>query len=204
MRSFLTQERSASPAMQGSHLGHLLALARLHTPLAPLSICHHGERVAARDKQRLLPPSVHVQKSVTLLLSQQLVLVSGIGDFRLERWHVRAIARLLSLSASEARTVLINPPWLSAEITSGLAEGMVSPFFPPDFAQALPFSAVMLLPPPVWLTENDQVAISLSLRRSLLFPAGQLPNLVAAYGLRSYPHIPVIALPRSALTLVKR
>ncbi|HEU5383141.1 MAG TPA: hypothetical protein VFV38_47685 [Ktedonobacteraceae bacterium] len=193
--------RPASPALQGGHLGHLLALARLHTPQAPLSIYYHRESVAACDKQRFLPPGIYVQKSLTLMLSQQIVLVSGIGDFRLQRWQMKSIARLLSLSATEARKILINPNWLPAELTSGLAEGMVSPFFAPDSAQTLPLAAVILLPLPLWLEESDQVSISLSLRSSLLLPARQLPAFITAYGLRYYPHIPVLTLspPKVAL-----
>ncbi|HEU5380740.1 MAG TPA: hypothetical protein VFV38_35400 [Ktedonobacteraceae bacterium] len=164
------------------------------THFSPLSICSHSESVTARDQQRLLPPDVSVQKSLSLLFSQQIVLVSGIGDFRLERRHVRAIARLLSLSAGEARNILIHPPWLSAEITSGVAGGMVSPFSPPDFVRTVLFAAVLLLPPSVWLGGEKLVAISLSLRKSLLFPADPLPACVAAYGLRSSSPIPVMPL----------
>lgn len=194
---------TCAPEMQGNHLGHLLALARLHAPLDPLIILYHGETVAAWEKQDLLPPGVLVQKSLTLLLGQQMVLVSGLGDFSLERWQARTIARLLSLPAAEARNQTINPPWFSAEMTTGLGEGMVSPFFPPDFAASLSFAAVILLPPPRKLTQSDQVAISLSLRSSLLFPAHQLYQLITAYGLRYYPQVPVLRLPRPALHLVE-
>ncbi len=194
---------TTSAEMQGNHLGHLLALARLHVPQAPLAILSHGESVAAWEKQTLLPPGVFVQKSLTLLLGQQIVLVSGLDDFHLERWQMRTIARLLSVPAAEARNQIINPSWLSAELTSGLCEGMVSPFFPPNFAASLSFAAVILLPLPNRLSQNDQVAISLSLHSSLLFPARQLHPFVLAYGLRHYPQVPVLTLPRPDLTLVE-
>lgn len=181
-----------SPAMQGAHLGSLLAEMRLLAPQIALFFLEHAESLAAWEKQILLPTGIWVQKSVSLLVGGHLVLMSGLGDFRLERWQMRAVTRLFGLSAAQARHAVVNPPSFPAEQASGLAEGMVSPFFPPHVRPA--FEAVILVPPPR-LFPTDRVAISLALGRSVLFPAHELVSLIQAYGLRYYPQVPVIPLP---------
>ncbi len=190
------RSRLLVPAMSGSHLGSLLALARLQAPHFPVSILRHQESFSARDKQNFLPDGIYVQKSLTLVLGEHLLLLSGLGDFRLERAaHIRTLARLFLLRAQEARRHEINPPSLSSQFATGLAPGMVSPFFPPESIGRLPLSAVVIFPFPQDLPRSAQVAISLSLSTSLLYPVASLSALIAAYGLRYYPHIPLLSFP---------
>lgn len=187
------------PAMEQNHLDALLTEMRQLAPEFPPRLVSHAETRTAEEKQAILAPGVWVQKSLSLLLGTQLFFVSGLGDFRLARWQVRAIGRHFALSALQTRSQVINPFWLSAERTSGLAEGMVSPFFPPNFLPT--FSAVILLPAPD-LRPTDQVAISTSLASSALFPAGKLADLIRAYGLQYYPQIPLVSLSPPAVSLV--
>lgn len=186
----------AAPAMQAAHLAALQAEIQRLTPSLQMEAIHHAASMTAREKQALLPHGVWVQKSVSVLIGPQLFLFSGTGDFRVERWQMRAVARRFALSAAQAHHHVLNPSWLPAEHTSGLAEGMVSPFFPPAFRPA--FTAVVLLPPAPEGRPADQVAISTSLASSVLFPAMHLPDLVCAYGLRYYPQVPVVSLPQPA------
>lgn len=187
------------PAMEQNHLDALLTKMRQLAPEFPPRLVSHAQTRTAEEKQAILAPGIWVQKSISLLLGTQVFLVSGLGDFRLARWQVRAIGRQFALSALQTRSQVINPSWLSAELTSGLAEGMVSPFFPPGFLPT--FSAVILLPAPD-LRLTDQVAISTSLKRSALFPVGRLADLIRAYGLQYYPQIPVVSISPPAVSLV--
>lgn len=179
-----------SPAMSGRHVGHLLALARLYT--SRVVMLHHARSMTALEKQEMLP-GIYVQKTLTLRLAEYTLLLSGLGDFRVERHHYKALARILSLGPAEAKRHEINPVWLPARKTTGLGDGMVSPFLPPGFIPAWPITAIVLLPLPP-LEEKAQVGISLSLQESLLFPAARLPELVTAYIERYHRHIPVFRL----------
>ncbi len=194
--------RPILPEMQGNHLGHLLALARLHMSSAPLEMLSHSAS-ALWDTQDKLPPGIAMQKSLMLLLDGQLVLVCGVEDFCLERWQMKTIARLLSLPVTEAAKGLINPSWLPPEESVGLAEELLSPFFPPRVAWTLSLAAVVLLPISSRLTPQHRVAVLLSSESCLLVPVAQFTDLVVGYGLRYYPQIPVVSLPRPSLRLLE-
>src|SRR5437660_10910808 len=121
MQIMQTPPRIDGDAMSGNHLGHLLALAHLHTPLSPLRVLEHTRSITAEAKQHCLPPGVWVQKSVTLLFGKKhLLLVSSLGNFRLGKPHYQALARILRLSMKEAKCRQINPGGISARITAGL------------------------------------------------------------------------------------
>lgn len=192
-----------SDAMSARHMGHLFALAYLHDPERTLRLLSHGASVTAQEKQRLLPGGVHVQKSITLHLGNHFLLVSGVGDFHLTGEDYQALARILGLSRTDARRREINPAWFPARVASGLAPGMVSPFFPPGFIAAWPYTAIVLkglvLSSAARAVQNRELAaISLSLGDSLLFPVGGLRELIVAYNLLYHPTIPVIDLPVSS------
>lgn len=181
-----------SYAISGKHLGHLLAVVRSYT--SKMTMLYHPWSMAAWEKQELLS-DIYVQKTITLRLANHFLLVSGLGDFHLNRYHYQALARILGLSTREAKQREINPATFPAREMTGLDAGMVSPFLPPRFLPTLPITAIVLAPPPP-LNNNERVGISLSLRSSLLFPANRLADLVLAYNMRYNPHIPVLQLNR--------
>ena len=181
------------PAMDARHLGQLFALAQLHTPSDLLQIVRHGYSITAQKKQDLLPQGIVVQKSVTVKVGPYFFLLSGLGDFHVQKAHFQSIARLFSLSAAQAKQREVNPPRLPARSTTGLAGGMVSPFLPPSYASACPLAAIILLSSGEQ-ENHTQVAISLSLTTSLLFPVSKLRELIVAYSLRYYPRIPLVEL----------
>lgn len=190
-------------AMRGNHLGLVFSCVRLACPEIPLQILRHQQSITAAEKQALLPSSLHVQKSVSVEMGGLLVLLSGVGDFRLSRSHFQQIAAILGLSSQEAKNRRINPDWLDPVTTTGLVRGMVSPFFAPTSDP--PFAAVVLMPSPDWLgAQGAQVAISIALNESLLVPVHLVPSLVKAYAWRAYPHIPVITLPALASSPAKK
>lgn len=192
-------------AMSGSHLGALLALARLQAPSFPISILRHAASFSAQDKQKVLPAGVVVQKSLTLAVGEHLVLLSGLGDFHVERTaHLRALARCFLLRGRDARRYDINPASFSSQFVAGLAPEMVSPFLPPERVRRFPLSAVVILPSPEEVPSTALVAISLSLSTSLLYPVARLPALLEAYGLRYYPQIPLVFFPGAAGRTGKR
>ena len=181
-------------AMDDSHLCQLLEVAQVSHPSAPLVILRHESSLTAEDKQRLLPQGIYVQKTVTLRLATHILLVSGLGDFRLTRDHYRLLASKLHLSTADAKKHEINPSWISPWVATGLQEGMVSPFIPPGFSPAQ-ITAIALLVPPPSIARNALVGISLSLSDSLLFPVLHLSGFIFTYYARYHPSIPILELP---------
>jgi hypothetical protein len=178
-----------APMMAPHHLQTLQEIVRSCLPYgAEMTFAHHALTLSALDKQALLPPHWYVQKTLTVAVQKRVFLVSGVGDFRLSREHLRALATALALPKQQ-QAFTINPPWAPAEQVSGLALGMVSPFIPPGHIADPPITAVVLLP--ALVSPSAQVAISLSLEQSLLVPASSLNAIVEAYANAIYPHIPV-------------
>jgi len=182
-----------SPAMSAEQRGLLFAMIRLCCPAIAIHEFHHARSLTAADKQALLPAPLMVQKSLSLALGDQLILVSGLGDFQIDRTFLRGLTRILGLPLRAAKQAQINPARLEPLRATGLAQGMVSPFFPPSHGAVLPFVAVVLLPAPVPLFADTQTAISLSLQSSVLVPSMLLDRLIYHYAWRVYPHIPVIS-----------
>jgi len=186
--------------IMGDHLSLLLETVQKQLPDEPIRVLQHGHTVQTEKKQMLLPNGVAVQKSLTVAYGEGLlVLVSGIGNFRLSRRDLRVFASTLGIPAAAARQSTINPVAYPSETVSGLPYGMVSPFMPPALSlQRSPsFSAVILLEQGEEASLPDTVAVSLSLSSSLLLPTRSLVCILKAYAMRAYPMIPLFVLPGS-------
>ncbi len=175
--------------------GSLLLLCTLLQPDVPdvsSLLLWHEPTLSAAETQAVLPPSVVVQKTVTLQLHDVFVLVTGAGNFHLHRNHRRTLAQQLALPRSVLAHCTINPAHLDPRDTYGLLNGMVSPFFPRYRSTHL--SAVACVPSPVGTYTS--IAISLSRYESLLVPKALFPGLLARYARLTYPHLPLIDLER--------
>jgi hypothetical protein len=107
---------------------HLLSL--LTTMTNRWTTVVHPETFSAVETQRVLPPRVLVQKSVTATLGQRNLLWTGIGDFHLSRPSIRWVAQLLHIPANQARHHTLNPPGIDPVYEFSLLPGMVNPFLP--------------------------------------------------------------------------
>jgi hypothetical protein len=153
----------------------------------------HLATLLAWEKQALLPGDAHVQKTVSLLIGGQLVLVTSIGDRLLGLPERFALAAKLGLSRSAARKATINPPGCVAEQEFGLLRGMVNPFLPTCFGKGL--RVIAHIPwPQVWEEEDQRVAISLSPCESLLIPLRCYRHILHRYVRWSIPNVPLIEL----------
>jgi len=190
-------ERASALGIATLRPGSLLLLAQLFQEegldMAEHLFGPHPATLRAREKQALLPGGVHVQKTVSLLVGERLVLVTWIGDRLLGRVERFGLATKLGLSRRGARQATLNPPNCLAEQEFGLLRGMVSPFLPAGFGAGL--HVVALLPwPQVWEDEGQSVAISLSPCESLLIPLHCYRRMLHLYVRQSIPHVPLIAL----------
>ena len=106
---------------------------------------------------------------------------------------MREIGSALALPRKAIDHATINPATVDPVAAFGMADGMVSPFFPPQRPSKV--DALVLLP---WLSQweeqETEVAISLSLWESLLLPVRCLRPLVCDYAVVAYPHPPILEL----------
>lgn len=153
----------------------------------------HAATLRAREKQALLPVGAQVQKTVSLLVGDRLVLVTWIGDRLLGRAERLALAAKLGLARKEARQATVNPPGCVAEQEFGLLRGMVSPFLPTGFGKRL-HAVAQLSWPQVWEDEGRSVAISLSPCESLLIPLRCYRRILHKYVYQSIPDVPLVEL----------
>lgn len=153
----------------------------------------HPATLHARDKQMLLPRGVHVQKTVSLVVGDRLVLVSSIGDRVLERAERFALAEQLGLSRRAARHATINPPGHLVEQELGLLRGMVSPFLPPGFGTSV-YALVQRSWPDAWEDKGQHVAISLSPCESVLLPLRCYRRILRRYVRQRMPGLPLVEL----------
>jgi hypothetical protein len=205
LRDWLTQREqcfgAATLCAQSLHL--LLTLAEQQGVDVSRAIMHHDATVTAADTQAVLPAHVLVQKTLCLEIvnrngeTPQLVLLTGSGDFQLERVHRHVLAERLGCFHRAVKRAVINPSWIDPVITFGMLPGMVSPFL---YGQEPPFTAVAILvaPPSSHITH---VAISLSLFESLLLPEAAFFPTLHAYARRVFPQVRLIPLDRSSLPL---
>jgi len=152
-------------------------------------IIDHRFTLRASEKQALLPQGVGVQKTVTLQIDRQLLLVSGVGDFRLTKATLRSLSKMLGLPAHCSRRATINPATFPAEETSGLPVGMVSPFI--RCTGKGPLTGIALLAEGAPYSET---AISLSLTKSAIVPSGRLFDAIGQYHRYFIPHLPLMVL----------
>lgn len=156
-------------------------------------LVRHGSSLSAMETQALLPPGVLVQKTVSVVLADTLLLCTGLGTQTLKRWQLQAVADALALSRRSVKTCRINAEACGSVEAFAMQPGMVSPFLHPSSRTGL--AALVLLPG--FRREEEQpqeVAVSLSLWESLLLPAPCLRPLIRRYAARAYPDIPVLAL----------
>ena len=166
-----------------------------HTRPVHQRIAFHAASHSAAQTQAVLPPGALVQKTVTVEMAGKLLLCTCVGDRKLERTHLRAVAHVLALPRRAARRCSINPSTCDPVEECGMLPGMVSPFLPP--LQRTRLAAVVLLPWPRWWEEQGQeVAVSLSLWESLLLPLRCLKDIVRCYARRAYPYVRLIELER--------
>lgn len=168
----------------------LCTLLQPHLPDLASSLLWHEASVTAAQTQQLLPAGVAVQKSVTVQLCDRLVLVTGVGDFRLQRDHRQTLAKQLSLPRRVLTQCTINPGHIDPQHTYGLLEGMVSPFFARHWSTGL--SAIASVPTTAY--ESALIAISLSRYESLLVPQVVFPILLQHYARLTYPDLRFIHL----------
>jgi hypothetical protein len=176
---------------------YLYGLARTHAcePLLQKrswqeSISLHDTTFSAAETQRVLPPHVDVLKTVTVRIGRdehsRLLLWSCIGDGKINRRHLRAVAEQLGLSAQAARHSHIHPPDIDSRSEYGMWPGMVSPLLSPGRPSRLS-AAVMVWPP------GDQqvrtIALSLSPVESLILTLRQVEinALLTTYALHAFP-----------------
>jgi len=134
-----------------------------------------------------------VQKTVTVDMAGKLLLCTYVGDQKLERTHLRAVAEALALPRRAAKHCSINPSTCDPVEEYGMLPGMVSPFVSP--LRKTRVAAVVLLPwPRRWEEKGREVAVSLSLWESLLLPLHCLKDIVRGYARRAYPSAQLIEL----------
>ena len=187
----------------------LYEIASLHIqalhPLEPLSTWHtrplheriafHAASHSAAQTQAVLPPGALVQKTLTVAMAGRLLLCTCVGDRKLERKHLRAVADALALPRRAVKHCSINPSTCDPVEEFGMRPGMVSPFLPP--LQSTRLAAVVLIPWPRWWEEKGrEVAVSLSLWESLLLPLYCLRDSVCGYARHAYPYARLIELER--------
>jgi len=169
----------------------------LHSPWdsRPLHarLLRHGPSLSTAGTQALLPPGVLVHKTVSMTLAETLLLCTGIGQQRVTRQHLCAIATAPALPRRTVKQSPINPVTHHSVETFAMQPGMVSPFLHPSRHAGL--TALVLLPWSQRLEAHEQeVAISLSLWESLVLPLRCLRHLVLSYARRAYPAVRIIEL----------
>ncbi len=92
-------------------------------------LMQQGERIRQALGTDKMP---EVLKTVSLgFPSDQLVLVSGIGDFRLDHGVRASIGAELGVTRADSRRAIINPPDFDTTLYLGLQPGMVKPILEP-------------------------------------------------------------------------
>jgi hypothetical protein len=153
----------------------------------------HAASYSAAQTQAVLPPGALVQKTVTIAMAGKLMLCTCVGDRKLERTHLRAVADALALPRRGVKHCSINPSTCDPVVEYGMLPGMVSPFLLP--LQKTRVAAVVLLPWPRWWEDQGrEVAVSLSLWESLLLPLRCLKDIVRSYARSPYPPVHLIEL----------
>jgi len=164
-----------------------------HTRPVHERITLHAASHSGAQTQAVLPPGALVQKTVTVEIAGKLLLCTCVGDRKLERKHLRAVADALALPRRAVKQCSINPSTCDPVVEYGMLPGMVSPFLPP--LRKTRVAAVVLLPWPGWWEEQGrEVAVSLSLWESLLLPLHCLKGIVCGYARHAYPHAQLIEL----------
>ncbi|CAN7662774.1 hypothetical protein LJR230_005017 [Trinickia sp. LjRoot230] len=152
----------------------------------------HSPSLTAAEKSRIVAPA-RVQKTVTVRFDDVAVLCTALGDPLLARPMLRALASRLGLPRSAAKKLHINPREIDPLACFEMAPGMVSPFLRPG--RSTPIRAVALVESEdACEAERGFVAVSLSLRWSLLIAASHFSAILREYAARAYPQVQWIDL----------
>ncbi len=191
----LTARETALGSATMTNESLLLLHTLLQQDIADISshIVWHDATRSAFETQAVLPMDAVVLKSVSVQLRDSLVLCSGIGDFQLQRHHLRTLAEHLHLPRRVVKHCTINPGYLDPQCVYGMSEGMVSPFFPRHRTTELTAIALMYGDLTA-VSKYTSVAISLSRYESLLVPLALFPTLLRRYMSTTYPHVTLIEL----------
>jgi len=156
-------------------------------------LLRHGPTLSAAETQALLPPGVLVHKTVSMTLSETLLLCTSVGPQRLSRQQLHTIAAALEMPRRTAKQSIVNPVTSNPVEMFTMQPGMVSPFLHPSHHIGL--GVLVLLPLPEQSeTQDHEVAISLSLWESLVLPLRCLRQLIRSYAKRAYPGVRIIEL----------
>jgi hypothetical protein len=161
----------------------------------PMQTIRHRITRSAHETQATLPDGCLVQKSVTGKFGDQLVLWTGVSDFRVMRPHTRQVAKALAQTRRTLANHTLNPPDIEPARFFGMDDGMVSPFLVPGTLALQRLAAIVQLTPSGEWESGMTVAISLSLRVSVIIPGRRLGDVLSAYAHQVHPHIPVIDVP---------
>lgn len=161
-----------------------LGITQLHT-----KIKHHLGSFTAREKELMLQ-DIAVQKTLTLQFHQMRGMLTGIGNFKINKEILRKISTQLQLPAKAIKECAINPFDLPPEIHFRLLRGIVSCFFTPGIWTHLSFLAI-LLP-----TDNLEkyFSISLSPNESLVLSTKNFCDIVMQYVKQAFPYLPIILI----------
>lgn len=153
----------------------------------------HRPSLTAAEKDSIVAPA-RVQKTVTIELDGRFALCTAIGDAVLSRTLLRDLAERLGLTRAAAKKAHVNPRKLDPMACFEMAPGMVSPFLRPG--RETPIRAVVLTDSSVTgeSAECGLVAVSLSLRWSLLLDAARFPSILRDYARQAYPQVQWIDL----------
>jgi hypothetical protein len=192
-RHALTRREAALGPATVANESLLLLCTLLQPHLPDLSACllWHESTLTAAEKQQVLPPDVAVQKTLTMQLRDRQVLVTGIGDFHMQRSHIRVIAQRLALPPHAWKHCTINPKHIDPQQTYGMVEGMVSPFIP--WSRSTTLAAIVHIRQETEQRWNS-LSISLSRFESLVIPRTLFPTLLERYARITYPHLCLIDL----------
>lgn len=175
----------------------LFTLAEMHGVEVAHAIHVHEATVTAAETQAVLSPMALVHKTLCLEIVNRaeepprLILLTGIGDFQLERGHRHVLAERLGCFHRAVKRASINPPWLDPVALFGMMPGMVSPFLASDPPPTLAALGVMIESPPSHMTH---VAVSLSLFESLLLPTATFFSILETYRRLVLPQVQLIPL----------
>lgn len=165
-----------------SHLGAYNAIVR------------HPPSVKACTKQALLngllsSAALLVNKTVTVRLHTQHFLLTGVGDFTINRHLLHQVAEKFQLPRRVAKACRINPTDYSPESELGLQAGIVSPFISPSVSRNRLRGIVLFIAMEIDPMEERMIAISLSPFESLVVRLADFHALAHLYARRAYPDL---------------
>src|SRR5947209_5392233 len=180
------REYCLSARMLSSASLHLLyEIASQFVDDLPVHVYSHEASYSAVETQALLPKNVLVLKTVSVDMAGRLLLWTSVGEQRLSLGQRRAVAESLGLPLRAAKHCSINPLTCNPEKEFAMLPGMVSPFLPP-FRPGRLAALVLVRWPSEWEGQDKEVAISLSLRESLVLPLRCFYVILRQYATRAY------------------